>query len=45
MSRELRHREFRFEDDAARMLWTDLCNDGGFRVLVPHRPGNRTLDE
>jgi len=44
-SRELRHREFRFEDDAARMLWTDLCSDGGFRVLVPHRPGNRTLDE
>jgi hypothetical protein len=44
-SQELRHREFRFEDDAARMLWTDLCTDGGFRVLVPHRPGNRTLDE
>jgi hypothetical protein len=44
-SRELRLKEFRFEDDAARMLWTDICSDGGFRVLVPHRPGRRTLDE
>jgi hypothetical protein len=26
------------------MLWTDICSDGGFRVLVPHRPGHRTLD-
>jgi hypothetical protein len=44
-SRELRLKEFRFEDDGARMLWTDICTDGGFRVLVPHRPGHRTLDE
>ncbi len=44
-SRELRLKEFRFEDDAARMLWTDICADGGFRVLVPHRPGHRSLDE
>ena len=44
-SRELRLKEFRFEDEAARMLWTDICADGGFRVLVPHRPGHRTLDE
>ena len=44
-SRELRLKEFRFEDDSARMLWTDICADGGFRVLVPHRPGHRTLDE
>ncbi len=44
-SRELRLKEFRFEDDSARMLWTDICSDGGFRVLVPHRPGSRSLDE
>lgn len=44
-SRELRLKEFRFDDEAARMLWTDICADGGFRVLVPHRPGHRTLDE
>ena len=44
-SGELRLKEFRFADDAARMLWTDICADGGFRVLVPHRPGHRTLDE
>jgi hypothetical protein len=44
-SRELRLKEFRFEDEGARMLWTDICSEGGFRVLVPHRPGHRTLDE
>lgn len=44
-SRELRHKEFRFEDDAARMLWTDIQTDGAFRVLVPHRPGSRSLEE
>ena len=44
-SRELRLKEFRFADDSARMIWTDICADGGFRVLVPHRPGHRTLDE
>lgn len=44
-SRELRLKEFRFADETARMLWTDICADGGFRVLVPHRPGHRTLDE
>ncbi|NCY01659.1 MAG: APC family permease, partial [Planctomycetia bacterium] len=44
-SGELRLKEFRFADDAARMLWTDICADGGFRVLVPHRPGHRTLAE
>jgi len=40
-SRELRLKEFRFADESARMLWTDICADGGFRVLVPHRPGHR----
>lgn len=25
------------------MLWTDLCAEHGFRVLVPHRPGVRPL--
>ncbi len=44
-SGELRHKEFRFENDAARMLWTDICADGTFRVLVPHRPGSRPLAE
>jgi len=44
-SQELRLKEFRFADDADRMLWTDICADGGFRVLVPHRPGHRSLDE
>jgi len=44
-SQELRHKEFRFADDSARMLWTDICTEGAFRVLVPHRPGSRSLDE
>jgi hypothetical protein len=44
-SQELRHKEFRFADDSARMLWTDICAEGAFRVLVPHRPGHRSLDE
>jgi hypothetical protein len=44
-SKELRLKEFRFADESARMLWTDICADGGFRVLVPHRPGHRSLDE
>lgn len=42
-SRELRLNEFRFENEGDRMLWTDLCADGGFRVLIPHRPGSRSL--
>ncbi|MBL8818439.1 MAG: hypothetical protein JNL58_20600 [Planctomyces sp.] len=42
-SRELRLNEFRFETESDRMVWTDLCADGGFRVLVPHRPGSRSL--
>jgi len=42
---ELRLKEFRFADDAARMLWTDICLDGTFQVLVPHRPGKRSLAE
>jgi hypothetical protein len=42
---ELRLKEFRFVDDAARMLWTDICLDGTFQVLVPHRPGQRSLEE
>lgn len=42
-SRELRLNEFRFENEADKMLWTDLCADGGFRVLIPHRPGSRSL--
>lgn len=44
-SRELRHKEFRFETEADRMLWTDLCSEENFRVLVPHRPGSRSLEE
>ncbi len=44
-SQELRHKEFRFADDSARMLWTDICAEGAFRVLVPHRPGHRSLGE
>lgn len=44
-SRELRHKEFRFESEADRMLWTDLCTEDVFRVLVPHRPGSRSLEE
>ena len=42
---EMRLKEFRFADDAARMLWTDICLDGTFQVLVPHRPGQRSLAE
>ncbi len=42
-SSELRLNEFRFENESDRMLWMDLCADGGFRVLVPHRPGSRSL--
>lgn len=42
---ELRLKEFRYADDAARMLWTDICLDGTFQVLVPHRPGQRSLAE
>ena len=42
---EIRLKEFRFADDAARMLWTDICLDGTFQVLVPHRPGQRSLAE
>ncbi len=44
-SQELRLRAFRFADDADHMLWTDICADGTFRVLVPHRPGHRSLEE
>ena len=42
-SDELRLKEFRFADDADRMLWTDILLEGAFRVLVPHRPGSRSL--
>ena len=41
----MRLKEFHFADDAARMLWTDICLDGTFQVLVPHRPGQRSLAE
>jgi hypothetical protein len=44
-SEELRLKAFRFADDADRMLWTDICADGTFRVLVPHHPGHRSLAE
>jgi hypothetical protein len=44
-SDELRLKEFRFADDAERMLWTDILLEGAFRVLVPHRPGSRSLAE
>ena len=42
-SNDMRHTEFRFSDDAARMLWADILLDGTFRVLVPHRPSHRSL--
>jgi len=44
-SDELRLKEFRFADPADRMLWTDILLEGAFRVLVPHRPGSRSLAE
>ena len=44
-SGELRLHEFRFRSEADRMLWTDLCAEPGFRVLVPHRPGVRALSD
>ena len=44
-SDELRLKEFRFADPADRMLWTDIVLEGAFRVLVPHRPGSRSLSE
>ncbi|MFM8735436.1 MAG: amino acid transporter [Pirellulales bacterium] len=44
-SDELRLKEFRFADDVDRMLWTDILVEGAFRVLVPHRPGSRSLAE
>jgi hypothetical protein len=44
-SDELRLKEFRFADAADRMLWTDILLEGAFRVLVPHRPGSRSLAE
>ena len=44
-SDELRLKEFRFADPADRMLWTDIVLEGAFRVLVPHRPGSRSLAE
>lgn len=42
-SDELRLKELRFANDADRMLWTDIVLEGAFRVLVPHRPGSRSL--
>jgi len=42
-SDELRLKAFRFSDPADRMLWTDIVLEGAFRVLVPHRPGSRSL--
>jgi len=42
-SDELRLKAFRFSDPADRMLWTDIVVEGAFRVLVPHRPGSRSL--
>ncbi len=44
-SDELRLKEFRFADPVDRMLWTDILVEGAFRVLVPHRPGSRSLAE
>jgi hypothetical protein len=37
---EMRLKEFRFADDAARMLWTDICLDGTFLVLGPTAPAS-----
>ena len=44
-SDEMRLKEFRFANDADRMLWTDIVLEGAFRVLVPHRPGSRSLHD
>ena len=43
-STELRHTGFEFKDDLSRFLW-DSIKYIEFPVLVPHRPGNRSLEE
>ncbi|NUQ64472.1 MAG: amino acid transporter [Pirellulales bacterium] len=40
---ELRHEGFEFADDESRFLW-DTLRYLDFRVLVPHRPGRRSLE-
>lgn len=40
---ELRHEGFEFVDDQSRFLW-DTLRHLEFRVLVPHRPGRRSLE-
>lgn len=41
---ELRFSGFQFKDESSRFLW-DSIRDAQFDVLVPHRPGQRSLDE
>jgi hypothetical protein len=43
-STELRFTGFQFKDDHSRFLW-DSMRHIEFPVLVPHRPGRRTLDD
>jgi hypothetical protein len=43
-STELRFSGFRFKDEQSRFLW-DSIRHAEFDVLVPHRPGQRTLAE
>jgi len=43
-STELRFGGFEFKDETSRLLWDDL-KAYSFPVLVPHRPGARTLAE
>lgn len=43
-STELRFSGFQFKDEASRFLW-DSVRDAQFDVLVPHRPGQRSLAE
>jgi hypothetical protein len=41
---ELRFVGFQFKDENSRFLW-DSIRDAQFDVLVPHRPGQRSLDD
>jgi hypothetical protein len=41
---ELRFIGFQFKDESSRFLW-DSIRDAQFDVLVPHRPGQRSLEE
>lgn len=43
-STELRFVRFRFRDDHSKFLWECMEHDLDHPVLVPHRPGGRSLD-